>query len=49
MAMGRSAYEAIGATVRCIESVWQKGDDPDRWYEISAAGEKVITWKTADD
>lgn len=49
MEMGRSAHQAIGATVRCIESAWQKGDDPDRWYEISTGGEKIISWKTADD
>ncbi len=47
--MGRAAHQAIGATVRCIESAWQNGDDPDRWYEISASGEQVITWQTEED
>ena len=47
--MARSAFNALGVPVRCIESAWQKGDDPDLWYEISAAGEKQITWKTVDD
>ena len=46
--MGRAAFAALNTTVRCIESAWQKGDDPDRWYEISATGETVITWKTED-
>ena len=47
--MGRAAHQAIGTRVRCIESAWQNGDDPDRWYEISSAGEQVITWQTEQD
>ncbi|MDX1696172.1 MAG: hypothetical protein R3208_20580 [Ketobacteraceae bacterium] len=48
IAMGRDAFAALKLPVRCIESAWQKGDDPDRWYEISADGERVITWPTED-
>lgn len=44
MACAKAAFEALGKTVRCIESVWQNGDDPDRWYEYSTEGEKVIHW-----
>lgn len=44
MACGKAAFEALGKTVRCIESVWQNGDDPDRWFEFSADGENVIQW-----
>ena len=40
----KAAYEALGKTVRCIESVWVNGDDPDRWFEYSVDGEKVINW-----
>ena len=44
MACGKAAFEALGKTVRCIESVWQNGDDPDRWFEFSTEGESVIQW-----
>lgn len=47
--MGRAAFQALGITVRCIESAWQKGDDPDLWYEFSRQGEHTITWKTVDE
>ncbi|MCG8314266.1 MAG: hypothetical protein MI976_13745 [Pseudomonadales bacterium] len=47
--MARSAFQALATPVRCIESAWQKGDDPDLWYEISVDGEKQITWKTVDE
>ncbi|PCJ31196.1 MAG: hypothetical protein COA99_17425 [Moraxellaceae bacterium] len=45
MSCGKAAFAALGKTVRCIESVWLSGDDPDKWYEFSAAGEKVIHWE----
>ncbi|OUS27849.1 hypothetical protein A9Q99_13910 [Gammaproteobacteria bacterium 45_16_T64] len=44
MACGKAAFTALGKTVRCIDSVWQSGDDPDRWFEYSSEGEKVINW-----
>ena len=47
--MARAAHKALQISVRCIESAWQKGDDPDQWYEITAAGEGIITWKTMED
>ena len=47
--MARDAYQHLSTTIRCIESAWQKGDDPDLWYELSAQGEKQITWKTTEE
>ena len=47
--MARSACESLKLPIRCIESAWQKGDDPDQWYEITPQGERKITWKTMDD
>lgn len=44
--MGRAAQQALNTTVRCIESAWEKGDDPDQWLEISNDGEQVIQWVT---
>lgn len=44
--MGRAAYEALGGKVRCVESAWSKGDDPDQWLEISSDGEQIIQWVT---
>lgn len=47
--MARSAYNKLSTVVRCIESAWQKGDDPDLWYEFSPNGEKQIIWKTVEE
>lgn len=44
----RAAFAALGATVRCNESAWSKGDDPDRWLQINGQGEKVIQWVTEE-
>ncbi|CBL44492.1 conserved hypothetical protein [gamma proteobacterium HdN1] len=44
----RAAYQALATTIRCSESAWQEGDDPDRWYQISGAGEEVIHWPNPD-
>lgn len=46
VACGRAAFAALGCTVRCNESAWSKGDDPDRWLQIDATGEQVISWMT---
>jgi len=46
--MGRSACNALHSTVRCVESAWSKGDDPDRWLEITSEGENIIQWITED-
>jgi len=46
--MGRAAFQALGATVRCNESAWSKGDDPDRWLQIDRKGEHVIQWVTEE-
>lgn len=48
VAFGRAAFAALGCTVRCNESAWSKGDDPDRWLQIDASGEHIITWKTEE-
>ena len=45
IACGKAAFKALGKTVRCIESVWQDGDDPDRWFEFSDQGERIINWE----
>lgn len=42
----RAAHAALKVTVRCNESAWSKGDDPDRWLQIDAKGETVIQWVT---
>jgi len=42
---GRAAFAALQKTVRCIDSVWQSGDDPDRWLEVSSTGETIINWQ----
>lgn len=44
VSMGRAAHAALGLTVRCVESAWQQGDDPDQYLEIAADGEKLVTW-----
>ena len=44
----RAAHAALGATVRCNESAWSKGDDPDRWLQIDDKGENVIQWVTEE-
>ena len=46
VAMGRSAFEALNCVVRCVESAWSKGDDPDQWLEIDTQGERLIQWVT---
>lgn len=48
VAFARAAFKALGATVRCNESAWSKGDDPDRWLQIDSTGEKVIQWVTEE-
>lgn len=47
--MGRSAYQTLQSTVRCVESAWSKGDDPDQWLEINDQGENIIQWVTEED
>ena len=49
IAMGRSAFNALHCVVRCVESAWSKGDDPDQWLEISDQGEHIIQWVTEED
>lgn len=49
VAFGRAAFAALGATVRCNESAWSKGDDPDRWLQIDSKGEQVIQWITEEN
>lgn len=46
--MGRSGFAALQSTVRCVESAWSKGDDPDQWLEINAQGEQIIQWVTEE-
>lgn len=48
IAMGRSAFTTLNATVRCVESAWSKGDDPDQWLQISKDGEQIIQWITEE-
>lgn len=44
----RAAFAALGVTIRCNESAWSKGDDPDRWLQIDKNGERLIQWVTED-
>lgn len=44
----RAAFNALGVTVRCSESAWKEGDDPDQWYQIAKEGESVIHWPNND-
>ncbi|HVK99871.1 MAG TPA: hypothetical protein VM553_08665 [Dongiaceae bacterium] len=47
--MARAAFSALKKTVRCNESAWSKGDDPDRWLQIDASGEHIIQWVTEEE
>lgn len=47
--MARAAFSALRSTVRCVESAWTKGDDPDRWLQIDASGEHLIQWVTEEN
>ena len=46
--MGRAAFVALNSEVRCVESAWSKGDDPDQWLQINAQGEQIIQWVTEE-
>lgn len=46
--MGRAAFAALASEVRCVESAWSKGDDPDQWLQINAQGEQIIQWVTEE-
>jgi len=46
--MARSAFKALGGEVRCVESAWSKGDDPDQWLQINTQGEQLIQWVTEE-
>ncbi|WP_246480667.1 hypothetical protein [Motiliproteus sediminis] len=43
----RAAAAAFHREVRCIASGWQEGDDPDEWWSITTAEEKIISWRNA--
>lgn len=40
----REAFAHFGVPVRATPGSWQEGDDPDLWWEISAAGEHEVHW-----
>lgn len=42
--MARDAFAFFKRPIRCVESAWQEGDDPDLWFEISNEGEQTISW-----
>lgn len=42
----RDACLALGVEIRCSESAWTEGDDPDLWYSVAPQGESRIVWKT---
>lgn len=48
VAMARSAFAALQSEVRCVESAWTNGDDPDQWLQINTEGETVIQWVTEE-
>lgn len=41
----KCAYKYFKTEIRCVESGWQEGQDPDQWYSISAKGERMIVWR----
>lgn len=43
-ACARDAFAHFGTAVRATPGSWQEGDDPDLWWEISAAGEREVHW-----
>lgn len=43
-ACARDAHAHFGREVRATAGSWQEGEDPDAWWCISAAGEKLIHW-----
>src|SRR3990167_4411031 len=47
--LGRAAFATLNATVRCNESAWSKGDDPDRSLQIDTSGEHIIQWVTEEE
>lgn len=40
----RDAFSTLGGVIRATAGSWQEGDDPDLWWEISAAGERELHW-----
>lgn len=48
VAFARAAFAALSCVVRCNESAWSKGDDPDRWLQIDKKGEHIIQWVTEE-
>jgi len=48
VAMAHAAYVALNSEVRCVESAWTNGDDPDQWLQINAEGETIIQWVTEE-
>lgn len=46
VAMARAAQSQLSEMVRCVESAWSKGDDPDQWLQIDDDGENIIQWIT---
>ena len=42
--MAREAFKHFDCPIRCSDSAWQEGDDPDVWLEITAEGEHQVKW-----
>lgn len=42
----REASKELNAQIRCIDSGWQEGDDPDEWWKIENGLEEKIAWIT---
>ncbi|MDP2228541.1 MAG: hypothetical protein Q8J78_13815 [Moraxellaceae bacterium] len=43
-ACAREAFAHFQTPVRATPGSWQEGDDPDLWWEISASGERELSW-----
>lgn len=44
IACARDAFAHFRSEVRATPGSWQEGDDPDRWWHITAAGEGFVSW-----
>ena len=44
LACAREAHRHFGREVRATPGSWNEGDDPDAWWSVDAAGERLIPW-----
>lgn len=46
LACARDCFTVLGREIRCAAGGWHEDDDPDAFIQVSANGEKAISWKT---